>query len=164
MKYDFQQMKTIMQQEFDAVLEAYPTDMSVVEAEVPADPDPFVRNRALFHAVIKHCNVHIFPHYPFAFEIDCGQVRDLCHNGIGRVSREKSGIDFAPLSEFRELINRHALGTFNDFTDYLHRTLDHDLLLKYGFRGVYEECRKRNMSEADPEKRKWRVCCIYGSG
>ena len=136
MNFDFQQMKNIMQQEFDSVLDTYPTDMSAVEAEVPFDTDPFVRKRAIFQAVLKYCNIHIFPHYPFAFEIDCGQIRDLCHNGIGRLSREKSGIDFAPLSEFNRIINQNALGTFNDFTDYLHRTLDHDLLLKCGFRGI----------------------------
>lgn len=156
MNFDFQQMKKIMQQEFDSVLESYPTELSAVEAEVPFDPDPFVRKRALFQAVLKHCNIHIFPHYPFAFEIDCGQIRDLCHNGIGRLSREKSGTDFEPLSAFRRIIGQNALGTFNDFTDYLHRTLDHDLLLKRGFRGVYEECIRLNVSETDADKRKWR--------
>ncbi len=163
MKFDFQQMKPIIQHDLDAVLENYPTDLSHIEEKIPAGGDPYARKRITVETAAVYCPVHIFFHYPFAFEVDVGEPRHVCYMGIGNRCRDKSGVDFAPLEDFRQLLGRHGLGSFNDYSDHIHRTLDHDRLLAIGWRGVYEECVQYNAVETDPEKRRWREllmgCC-----
>ena len=163
MNFNFQQMKPVIQREFDEILDRYPTDLSFLTGRVPVGGDPYERKRVIVENAADQCPVHLFSHYPFAFEIDVGEVRHVCYVGIGNECYRKSGVDFSPLHEFREIVRAHNLGTFNDYTDHIHRTLDHDKLLARGFRGVYEECMCLNENEQDAEKRRYRelvmTCC-----
>ncbi len=163
MNFDFQQMKPVIQRDMDAVLEHYPTDLGFLTESIPGGGDPYERKRVIVQAAAEHCPVHIFPHYPFAFELDVGEPRHVCYVGIGNRCRDKSGVDFSPLHALRRLLNQNGLGSFNDYSDHIHRTLDHDRLLALGWRGVYEECARYNAAETDPEKRRWREllmdCC-----
>lgn len=156
MNFDFQQMKPLIQQDMDAVLAAYPTDFEHIRAGIPTGGDAYARKRAILDAAAQLCPVHIFPHYPFAFEVDVGEPRHVCYVGIGNLCRDKSGVDFAPVRELNQLLRTRALGSYNDYSDHIHRTLDHDKLLAVGFRGVYEECERLNAAETDPQKRRWR--------
>lgn len=76
--------------------------------------------------------------------------------GVGNYCAEKSGIDKTSLDQFRKLTNEKNLIFFGDYTDNLHRTLDHDKLLSAGFRGVYEECLEKNRTESDFQKKRYR--------
>lgn len=163
MNFDFQQMKPVIQQDFDAILDAYPTDLSHIEAAIPTGGDAYERKRILVEKAAAECPVHLFAHYPFAFELDVGEVRDICYQGIGNRCRDKSGVDFSALLAF--CIRLNELNVFNggSYTDPLHNTLDHDLLLQEGFRGAYERCERLNADEPDEHKRHWRglvmTCC-----
>lgn len=163
MNFNFQQMKPIIQREFDEVLCAYPTDLNAIIERIPVGGDPYARKRIIWESVAEHCPVHVFAHYPFAFEVDVGEPREVCYRGVGNQCAAKSEANFAPLRRFKKLLVDTNLGTFNDYTDFLHNMLDHDLLLAEGFRGVYERCRQLNREEADPSKRQWRelvmTCC-----
>jgi len=154
--FNFQQMKPIIQREFDDILKSYPTDLSFIREKIPVGGDPYKRKRIIAQSASEFCPVRLFPHYPFAFELDMGEPRDVCYIGIGNECRNRSGMDFSPLHALRTLLKEHNLGAFNDYSDHLHRTLDHDKLLAAGFRGVYEECVRLNEDENDPEKRKFR--------
>lgn len=156
MNFNFQQMKTVIQREFDDVLENYPTDLSFIRDKIPVGGDPYERKRIIAENASEFCPLHLFPHYPFAFELDMGEPRDVCYIGIGNECRNRSGVDFLPLHAFRDILKEHNLGSFNDYSDHLHRTLDHDKLLTVGFRGVYKECLRLNADESDPDKRKFR--------
>ena len=156
MNFDFQAMKPVIQAEFDAVFQYYPTDMSAIAARVPTGGDAYVRKLAVVEAIAELAPVHVFHHYPFAYEVDCGVPRDQCHNGIGILCYERSGVDYNPLWAFCKLLVDEGIGTFNGYTDHLHRTLDHHKLLRCGFRGVYEECARLNETEPDPEKKAYR--------
>lgn len=163
MNFNFQQMKPVIQREFDEILERYPTDLSCITDRIPTGGDAYARKRAIVEAAAEKCPVHLFGHYPFAFEIDVGEVRHVCYVGVGNECYRRSGVDFSPLHELREIVREHNLGSFNDYTDHIHRTLDHDKLLREGFRGAYEECARLNEAEADEEKRRYRelvmTCC-----
>jgi len=163
MNFDFQQMKPIIQQEMDAILDLYPTDLRCVTDKVPVGGDPHLRKRAILENASEMCPVHIFPHYPFAFEMDMGEAREVCYVGVGNELLRKSGVDFSPLHAFQTLMSQNNLGSFGSYTDFLHRTLDHDKLLSGGFRGVYETCVRLNETETDPDKRHFRetamICC-----
>lgn len=156
MNFCFHQLKSVIQEEFDAVLDHYPSDLSFVSKAVPLGADAYTRKLQLVTAAAKNCPIHIFDHYPFAFEIDCGQIRNYCHDGIGRLCKEYSGVDFSSLTTLRAWLTEKNLGSFNDYTDFLHRTLDHDKLLSMGFKGVYEECQRYNLEETDPAKKAYR--------
>ena len=156
MTFDFQALKPVIQAEFDEVMQYYPTDLSAVRARVPVGGDAYERKLAAIETAAELCPVHVFGHFPFAFELDIGQDRQHCHCGIGSVCREKSGVDFSPLWQFRKLLIDTNTGTFNDYTDHLHRTIDYNKLLDVGFSGVYEDCRVRNLTETDEGKRRYR--------
>ena len=100
--------------------------------------------------------MHVFDHYPYAFEIDGGGDRGYCHYGVGWLCQERSGADFTELADYRDKIHRNNLGALGNYTDNLHRTLDYDKLLTMGFSGVYEECKRYNLTETDPAKKKYR--------
>ena len=161
MIFDFAKTRPILQAEFDAVMEHYPTDFSAITDEIPTGGDPWVRKLAVIPAAAERCPVHIFPHYPFAYEIDCGRGRDYIGRSVGDLCREKSGVDFSPLWQFRQTILTNNLGSFNDYTDYLHRTVDHNKLLACGFSGVYKDCVRLNETETDPEKKQFREWRTY---
>lgn len=163
MNFQFQQMKPVIQQEFDKILDRYPTDLQWIADQIPVGGDAYERKLMIVELAAAHCPVHLFPHYPFAFEIDVGQVREVCYVGIGNECLRKSGVDFSPIEQFRRLADEWNLGPFNHYTDFIHRTLDHDQLLARGFRGVYETCVHLNRRETDPKKRRYRElvmgCC-----
>ncbi len=156
MKFDFQSMKPILQKDFDDVLASYPTDMSKLRSRIPVGGDAYLRKQAILEAAAELCPVRLFRHYPFAFEADMGEVREVCYVGVGNLCQARSGVDFSPLQSFNALLTQYHLGRFNDYTDHLHRTLDHDKLFAVGFRGVYEECARLNEAETDPQKKRWR--------
>jgi len=156
MNFDFQVMKDILQKDFDRVLANYPTDFSALRNKIPTGGDAYERKRIILETAAEYCPVRLFGHFPFACVLDGGEPRGVTYRGLGNVCREKSGVDFSPLSEFRSLLKKHNLGPFNDYTDHLHRTFDHDKLLAVGFRGVYEECMRLNRDETDAQKKRWR--------
>ncbi|MBQ7300412.1 MAG: hypothetical protein IJW77_11305 [Clostridia bacterium] len=156
MNFRFQEMKPVMQADMDAVLQNYPTDLGYIRAQVPADGEPYTRRTAIIELTAAQSDVHIYPHYPFAFELDMGVVRDNGYSGIGDYCFETSGADMGPLHDLMAKVNAAGLGSISRYTDTLHNTLDHDKLLSVGFRGVYEECEAYNREETDPEKRWWR--------
>ncbi|MBQ7983477.1 MAG: hypothetical protein IJ302_07900, partial [Clostridia bacterium] len=156
MNFNFREMKPVIQQDMDDILQNYPTDLSHIRAQVPADGDPYTRRTAIIELTAAQSDVHIYPHYPFAFELDMGVVRDNGYSGIGDLCLEGSGADFGDLHAMSSLVHRNGLGSFGRYTDVLHNTLDHDKLLSVGFRGVWEECEAYNRTETDPEKKRWR--------
>ncbi len=156
MNFDFQSMKPIIQKDFDAILDAYPTDLNHIRNRIPTGGDPYVRKLAIIETAAEECPVRLFGHYPFAFEIDVGEPRHVCYVGLGNLCFSRSGVDLSPLYRFRSIVSENVLGSFNDYTDHLHRTLDHDKLLAVGFRGVYEDCLERNRTETDPQKKRYR--------
>jgi len=156
MRFDFQAMKPVIQKSFDDILAFYPTDLQALADRVPSGGDPYVRKTAILRQAAENCPVHIFPHYPFAFEIDVGTRREFFHQAFGSLCRNKSGVDFSPLHGLRSAMGSCGLGTFNDYTDYLHCTVDHDKLLSCGFSGVYADCMLLNKTETDPEKKRYR--------
>ncbi|MBR5868797.1 MAG: pyruvate formate lyase family protein, partial [Clostridia bacterium] len=156
MNYDFQSMKAIIAREFDEVMEHYPTDMTMVSERVPVGGDPLERKLTIVRAAVELCPVHLFDHYPYAFEIDGGGDRGYCHYGVGWLHQEKSGVDFGPLQQITDELREKLLAHIGYYTDQLHRTMDYDKLLAVGFKGVYEECERYNQTETDPEKKKYR--------
>ena len=156
MNFDFQSMKSVIAREFDRVMEHYPTDMTMVAERVPVGGDPLERKLAIVRAAVELCPVHLFDHYPYAFEIDGGGDRGYCHYGVGWLHQEKSGVDLSPVYDLAETLRKENLGSFGYYTDQLHRTMDYDKLLAEGFKGVYEECEKYNETETDPEKKRYR--------
>jgi len=163
MGFDFQKLKPVIQREFDEIMDRYPTDLGFITDQIPVGGNPYERKRIIVERMAAQCPVHVFDHYPFAFELDIGGLRNLCYIGIGCECYNRSGVDFRPLHEFRTFLRQNAIGSFNDYTDYFHRTIDHDKLFAEGFRGVYEECMRLNTGETDPAKRRWRelvmICC-----
>ena len=85
MKYDFQTMKPILQKDFDDVLAAYPTDMSQLRSRIPVGGNAYLRKQAILEAAAELCPVRLFRHYPFAFEADMGEVREVCYVGVGNL-------------------------------------------------------------------------------
>lgn len=164
MNFNFQQMKPVIQREFDDILDQYPTDFSEFRAKIPTGGDPYERKRIILKLAAETSPVHIFPHYPFAFELDMGESRQVCYIGVGNLCRSYSGIDFSPLHRFRQRSSACNICHLGDYTDPLHRTLDHEKLLKLGFSGVYEECVRLNETETDDAKRRYRElvmdCCL----
>ncbi len=163
MNFDFQAMKSTLQHDFDVVLENYPTDLSSIRERIPWGGDVYERKLAIVETAAEECPMRLFGHYPFAFEIDVGEPRNVCYVGIGNLCPDRSGVDKSALWMFNDRIRSANLATCGDYTDHLHRTLDHDKLLAVGFRGVYEDCVRLNETEVDPQKKRYRElvmrCC-----
>ncbi|MBQ2956563.1 MAG: hypothetical protein IJE08_08895 [Clostridia bacterium] len=163
MNFNFQQMKPVIQKDFDDILDNYPTDLSRITDLIPVGGDPYERKRIIVENAAELCPVHLFGHYPFAFEIDVGEVREVCYYGIGNECYRRSGVDFSALSALTKAVNEQNMGSAHNFTDFIHRTLDHDKLLREGFKGVYETCARLNEYEPDESKRRYRelvmTCC-----
>ncbi len=163
MNFDFQAMKSVLQHDFDVVLENYPTDLSAIRDKIPYGGDVYERKLTIIETAAEECPVRLFGHYPFAFEIDVGEPRHVCYVGIGNLCPDRSGVDKSALWTFNERIRSANLATCGDYTDHLHRTLDHDKLLAVGFRGVYEDCVRLNATEDDVQKKRYRElvmrCC-----
>ncbi len=156
MTTDFQKMRPVIQADFDAVMANYPDDMSEVYAKMPTGGDGLTRKLALIDAAAALCPVYLLPHYPFAMELSVGRERIACYAGVGEMCRQRAGVDFGSLHQFRQEIWQCNLGSFNDYTDFLHSTVDFDLLLAKGFSGIYADCAALNETEKDPEKKIWR--------
>lgn len=156
MEFDFQKRKSIIQENFDRILDKEPADMGDIIAHTPVGGDPYVRKLAIIEKAARECPTKIFEQYPFAFEIDFGEKREICYVGVGKQCYLKSGVDMSPLQQLRMDLDKWNLGKFNNYTDFLHRTLDHDKLLAVGFRGVYEECLAANSVERDTAKKIYR--------
>ena len=161
MNYNFQQMKPIIQREFDEIYEKYPTDMTAQRDIIPIGGDAYERKRIIIGNAAEMCPIHIFPHYPFAYEMDMGEARHVCYVGIGNECLRRSGVDLEPFFEFGRELNELNLSRFGYFTDFLHRTLDHDKLLRVGFRGAWEECAELNKTETNPEKKRYRELIMF---
>lgn len=162
MNFNFQQMKPLIQKEFDDILDLYPTDLNDIREKVPYGGDVYTRKRAIYEAAAEMCPVRLFPHYPFAFEADMGESRQVCYVGLGNLCRQRSGVDFSSLYRFQQRVSACNMGSPCDYTDPLHRTLDHEKLLAQGFSGVYNECVRLNETETDPEKRAYRELVMDG--
>ena len=54
MNFDFQEMKPILQKDFDDVLASYPTDMSELRDRIPVGGDAYLRKRAILEAAIEN--------------------------------------------------------------------------------------------------------------
>ena len=156
MNFQFQQMKPVMQQDFDAILCHYPTDLHEIDALLAEAEDVRSRKLTVIETAARVCDVHLFAHYPFAFELDFGERRDCCYYGIGNHCAAYNGLDQTELAALRSEVSRRGLGSLGNYTDFLHNTLDHDKLLSVGFRGIYEECERLNETESDPQKRQYR--------
>lgn len=161
MNFNFQQMKPVIQREFDQVFDLYPTDMAALREMIPVGGDAYERKRVIIGSAAKLCPVHIFPHYPFAFEMDMGEVRHVCYFGVGNECKNKSGVDFSPLQEMSKLLFDQNLASAWNYTDFIHRTLDHDKLLAVGFKGAWEECAQLNQTETDPKKKEYRELVMF---
>jgi len=161
MNFNFQQMKPVIQREFDEIFDRYPTDMSELLSMIPVGGDAYERKRAIIGNAVKMCAVHIFPHYPFAFEMDMGEVRHVCYFGVGNECKKRSGVDFSPLDAMSKLLFDQNLASAWNYTDFIHRTLDHDKLLSVGFKGAWEECAALNQTETDPDKKKYRELVMF---
>ena len=153
-------MKPILQKDIDDVCDAYPTNLDAFRAKIPHGGDALVRKLAIIEGAAEECPVRLFGHYPFAFELDVGEPRHVCYIGVGNLCTAYSGVDRSPVYALRETMNARNLGSFGEYTDFLHNTLDHDKLLSVGFRGVYEECLALNAREQDEEKKRWRECLM----
>lgn len=156
MNFDFREMKSVIQRDFDDVLDSYPTNLDNIREKIPFGGDPYVRKLAIIETAAEECPVRLFDHYPFAFELDVGEARHVCYVGLGNLCFSRSGLDMTAINDFRGIVGKYNLGAFNDYTDHLHRTMDHDKLLSVGFRGVYEECARLNLTETDDDKRRYR--------
>ncbi len=157
MNFQFQQMKSVIQQDFDAILCHYPTDLHEIDEAIAAADDVWSRKLVVIEMAARVCDVHLFAHYPFAFELDFGERRDCCYYGIGNHCAAYNGLDQTELGNLRSEVSRLVLGSIGNYTDFLHNTTDHDKLLSVGFRGVYEECERLNETETDPEKKQYRT-------
>jgi len=157
MNFDFAAMKPVLQAEYDRVMDAYPTDMSEVTACFQKGGDGYARKLAIIEAAAELCPVRLIRYYPFACELDVGEPRGVVWKGLGQRCLEDSGADFTELFSFNTMLREKAhIASFNHFSDFFHSTMDHDLLLSSGFKGVWERCRKLNETESDPEARCWR--------
>ncbi len=159
--FNFQQMKPVIQREFDEVFDLYPTDLSMIRNLIPTGGDAYERKRIIIGNAAEKCPVHVFRHYPFAFEIDMGEERHVCYFGVGNECLKKSGVDFEPLHGMTRLLQETNLASAHNFTDFIHRTLDHDKLLSVGFRGAWEECARLNETETDENKKKYRELVMF---
>ena len=157
MNFQFQQMKPVIARDFDEILCHYPTDLHKIDEMIAAATDVWERKLAVIETAARECDVHLFAHYPFAFELDFGERRDCCYFGIGNHCAAYNGLDQTELNGLRSEVSRRGLGSIGNYTDFLHNTTDHDKLLSVGFRGIYEECERLNETETDPEKKQYRA-------
>ena len=72
MNFQFQQMKPVIQRDFDAILCHYPTDLHEIDEVIAAAGSVWERKLAVIETAARVCDVHLFAHYPFAFELDFG--------------------------------------------------------------------------------------------
>ena len=93
MNFQFQQMKPVIQQDFDEILCHYPTDLHEIDEIIAAAGSVWERKLAVIETAARVCDVHLFAHYPFAFELDFGERRDCCYYGIGNHCAAYNGLD-----------------------------------------------------------------------
>ena len=57
MNFNFQQMKPVIQKEFDEVLALYPTDMTELRERIPRGADAYERKRAILENAAREREV-----------------------------------------------------------------------------------------------------------
>ena len=114
MKFQFQQMKSVLQKDFDDVCQYYPTNLDAFRAKIPHGGDALDRKLAIIETAAEECPVRLFGHYPFAFELDVGEPRHVCYIGVGNLCTAYSGVDRSPVNALREMIGARNLGSFGE--------------------------------------------------
>ncbi len=152
--------------ETDVFYSTYPVDVSSQEAELnhmnemQPDASPFIKKTWVYHLIAEKCEVKLFRHCPFYFEVAMGRPR----NSVGSAFPPLPGLDSwlmrsdrtGFLQEFQKWVNPYMDQDIIDSTMYVdsaHHALGAENIIKYGFYGIMSKAENALMHTDDTEKK-----------
>ena len=162
----------LFEQELDAYYGTYPTDVSDIEREIDAvsarHPEwlPARRKALVYEVLSSRCQVKLFRHCPFYFEINTGKVRtDLGAGGLGawlkgqelgRRLGEEGASWWKPCHTSGLSYGWHVL-------DDNHHALGYDNVFRVGLKGLVAQAEERLGTAESEEERAFLESAITGN-
>ena len=148
----FLEERPAFEREFDAFYATYPIDISALLGEMDAvsarHPEwlPDRRKALIYETAAKHCDVQIFRHYPFYYEIQSGRVRNgWGFDGIG--AWLKNGPFGQTLQEdwqtWKQPYERAGIFNAGQPIDLDHHCIGYDNVLTCGLSGLITRAANR---------------------
>lgn len=161
---DFAKNAHALKQELDAYYSACPYDCSAEQEQLDswyeaADGKTVYEKKALvYRAAAELCQVEIFDHSPFYYEIRSGRERNTSQNGFppgpgleGWYMRKHLALN-EPFVDYMQRYAQQDLVWGGVFSDHAHHTLGYDKLLRIGYVGIEQEAQAYLAQQTDPEK------------
>ena len=166
-KLYFEYEKELFKQELDGFYSKYPVDIFHIKLEFDkfeethSDMSSYELKAYLYELAAEHCDVHIFRHSPFYYELVSGRTRNSWGvDGVGAWVREKR---FSKsLEEFQEWVNVWGGNTglfILHLLDLDHHCPGYDKIFKLGLNGIIEEAKER-LSRINSKEQKDFLCCV----
>lgn len=151
------------QEELEQYYATYPIEIPKVEARIKElweenqDMTSYEKKACIYQAASELCEVHIFKHCSYFFEIQSGRAR----NGITAGFPPEPGIGGALMRKNNYMEKRfedwnHPYNFEEDkvflmmfFTDFSHYCVNADNFLKYGLKGILEQIRNEMEKTSD---------------
>lgn len=155
-------------EEMDAHYRTYPVDVSRQEAlldhRLDANPDasPFEKKSWIYQVAAKECQIKLFRHCPFYFEVVTGRPR----NSVGAAYPPLPGIDSwlmrrdktGFLEKYQGWVKPYMDDDIIDSTMYIdcaHHAMGLERVLEYGFLGIKEQARERLAKTQNEEQKEF---------
>ena len=140
------------EREFEAFYSTYPIDVSEVVGEMDeisaAHPGwlPYRRKALIYETAVRRCDVQVFRHYPFYFEVKTGRIRNWWgFDGIGAwLVRRPSNRELADsCAAWWEPCGEKGLSRGNAVIDLDHHCIGYDNVLALGLNGLIAKAEVR---------------------
>ena len=171
--YSFCKIRSEFDTELNSYYSTYPTRVDHIEREInhltaaDSDTSPFRAKAALYNAVSRCADVHIFRYLPFYFEVNTGRARHSWGiGGIGAYLMESAfGRDYKERA--KELQEEYAdFFSFNSpfagAFDHDHHCVGYDNVLEKGLNGILEEIEARVRQNKAPEEQDFLLSAAAG--
>lgn len=142
-------------QEFESYYSKYPVDVTELYSKLDeldsesSDKTPYERKALIYKVAEKYCDVHVFRHCPFYFEIVTGRERNSVTSGFppgpgidGWMMKKNPDLQREFEGWCKEYKEKDILFT-TMFTDFAHHYVGCDNVLREGLGGIIRKAKDR---------------------
>jgi len=168
----FAQERPLFEEEMDAFYSTYPADVSSLFREMDEissrHPEwgPCRRKALIYKTAAARCDVHVFRHFPFSYEIVGGRDRHRWgFGGIGSwLLRQPRQHELAePATAWVNECRDHGLSYGAPVLDLDHHCVGYDNVLRLGLNGIIAKAEARLRRTTDERQRDFLEAAVIGS-
>ena len=168
----FQQERPQFEQELDAFYTKYPADVKDIEREMDSissqhpEWSPYRRKALTYQMAATQCDVKVFRHYPFFFEIQTGRPRGMWgpHGLGGWMTRQPFGQQLTAECEiWWKPCRENGLSSGFSVLDNDHHYIGNDNVFRYGLKGLIAQAEERLKTVQTEKERAFLESTIIGN-